>query len=98
MSDESNILATDAATVTDVTAKASNSVTTDITVSKDGYTLLGVVGYIFSNASSDGANSSMVSVYCIYVRNNTTVRVVWKNTATSDAKVNIQVKTLWVKS
>lgn len=99
LSNKSNVLATLSTKVTDQTANASSTKTTTITVTKSGYTLLGVVGYHIYNSSSSGAQSSTVNVYACYKTATNTVTVNWRNLAEQTAaKVDIEVITLWVKS
>lgn len=83
---------------TDISLAASTNAVTDITVSKSGYTFLAAVGFKCVNSSSSGVNSSMANIYSVYKYADTTARVLWRNTSTSAAKVDITVYALMMKT
>lgn len=67
----------------------------DITCSWSGYTLVGCAGFKCVNSASSGVNSSMVNIYGAYKYDATHIRVLYRNTSTSAAKVDITVGALF---
>lgn len=97
LSDKSGTLAVEAVTKSDISIVASTNGVCDFTCSMSGYTLLACTGFKVTNSSSSGVNSSMINVYAAYKYSNTVCRVLYRNTSTSAAKVDIAVYALFVK-
>lgn len=71
--------------------------TVSIDASQAGYTLIGVMSYNITNSSSGGQNASQCTVYGISFSGNT-VSVKVRNRAASNAKVDVNVRCLYIAS
>lgn len=71
--------------------------TISINASQTGYTLLGVMNCNLTNSSSGGANNSQCTIYGISFSGNT-VNVKIRNHAASNAKIDVDVRCLYIAS
>ena len=65
---------------------------------KAGYTAIGLVGFYASNATSGGVGSSLITFSMCYLRSSTTAYVQLKNNNTNAAKIQLNVRVLFVKN
>ncbi len=84
-----------------VPTSSSSYYSTNVNVSKDGYTPIGVVGWRIGNADSGGANWSYTTLLRSYLgtsSGNPVVFVAFHNYASSDAVIKIQLWVLYQKN
>ena len=70
----------------------------NLTITKEGYTPIGIVGWIIGNASENPANPSKPTIYQAYLSSSTNARIAYRYDHTSDAKVAITVFVLYEKN
>ena len=74
------------------------SVTKTLSVSKSGYTAIGITGWNIKNATTDGGNSSYCGFAKLYLSNATTVTMIITNGGTNAAKVCADIYVLYRKN
>lgn len=82
-------------TVDDQTASASTYTLFTIDVSRAGFTPVGIVGYLFENATTSGTNRSYVCPFEMHI-DGTNAIVGVRNYASTAAKVAITLDVLYV--
>ena len=65
---------------------------------KEGYTAIGLLGFYASNATTGGVGSSLITFSMCYMRSATTVYVQIRNNNTNAAKIQMNVRVLFVKN
>lgn len=93
-----NLLVMQSSEIDNQTINATTNATFDITITKSGYTPLGIVGWGIYSASSNGANNGWCTPYGVGMPNTATARFVIRNYASSAAKVKLRVYVLYRKS
>lgn len=80
-------------------AAASATTTTAVTITKAGYTPIGVVGWFITSATSSGTNNNWVVPNLLRVSSNTQASYVLRNVNTSAAaKVKLTMYILYKKN
>ena len=75
------------------------SVSKTLSVSKSGYTAIGIIGWNIKNATTNGVNSSSCRFECLYLSNATTATMVICNDGTNNgAKVCVDIYVLYRKN
>lgn len=69
----------------------------DISVAKSGYTPIGIIGFDFNNASTNGANSSRCTPYSMYLNGNKAHFDI-RNDATNKAIIKATVTVLFIRT
>lgn len=90
-----SLFAVEEKSLDNVSVAASTSVDSTVTITKSGYTPIGVVGTLVRNASSSGAQWGNVSVVQAQVNNSTQCGVRLFNKGTAAAKVKVTVTILY---
>lgn len=81
-----------------ITVNAGGTAVATITVTRSGYTPIGVVGVIIDSASSSGTRQIFCHTYSTYLANSTTAQVHLRNrlaAGTGNAKVKVTVYVLY---
>lgn len=73
-------------------------VTKTLSVSKSGYTAIGITGWNMQNATTDGVNSSYCGFAKLYLSNATTATMMITNSGTNAAKVRAVIYVLYRKN
>ena len=83
----------------DLSVAPSSFVSNTYSVAKQGYTPIGVVGYIVGNATHDGTSCTWITMNQMYVTTNNNVYVQFRNLHTSiTAKIKIVADVWYVKN
>ena len=97
----SSYLVVEAKSKDNIAQAAGGGQTVSITITKSGYTAIGIVGWNISDASSGGGRSGYIRTYGVYINDQTTANVAIRNrlaSGTGDAKVKITVYILYKKN
>lgn len=74
-----------------------NSSNVDLSITKSGYTFLGIVGYSIGAATTSGAGAGNCTLYRI-IQSTTNARVALHNWGSSEARVKVDMQLLYVKT
>ena len=94
----STYLSVQTKSVDNVTVNAGGTAQADITVTRSGYTPIGILGVNIASASSGGTRPSYCHTYSTFLYNSTTARVSLRNrlaAGTGNAKVKVTVYVLY---
>ena len=95
---EGTVLAVEGVSADNISVAASSATaTTAVTITKSGYTPLGVVGWFVTSATSGGANNNWVVPNLLRVTNSTQASYVLRNVGTAAAKVKLTMYVLYRK-
>lgn len=95
---EGTILTVDGVNADNISVAANSATsTTAVTITKSGYTPIGVVGWFVTSASSSGANNNWVVPNLLRVTSSTQASYVLRNVGTAAAKVKLTIYVLYRK-
>lgn len=94
----SGLLVEDVEVIDGLTVNANNYATTSKSVSKTGYTPLGIVGVHLENATTGGTYNTYVFTHSFYLSGTTAYFVLRNTHASTNAKIKITISVLYVKS
>lgn len=95
----SNYLSTQTKSVDNITIAASSTTNVDFTITRSGYTPLGIVSLYLNNASSSGTRQDYCHEVRWYISPPNSARVTLRNYCTTGAaKIKVIIKVLYAKT